>query len=127
MLSYPESRLGSVLFRPGRPDRYQPVVSLSVSFATSPEGCKQRGWHVANVWCKTKRSREAVEALALLLAVLQNSLAKVRVCFPALANPIQRIHFGRVPQKCCGPKRSRNGALVNSISRFPAIHTELAA
>src|ERR1022692_3499709 len=103
------------------------VVSEWVSFASSREGCKQRGWHGANVSCKTKRSTEAVEALALLLAVLQNSLAKVRVCFTALATPIQRIHFGRVPQKYYGPKRSTNGVLVNSISRFPAIHTELAA
>jgi hypothetical protein len=28
----------------------------------------------------------------------------VRVCFTALATPIQRIHFGRVPQKCYGLK-----------------------
>src|ERR1019366_3904935 len=53
---------------------------------------KQRGWHVANVWCKTKRSTEAVAALALLLAVLQNSLAEVRACFTALATPIQRFN-----------------------------------
>lgn len=52
--------------------------------------CKRRGWHVANVWCKTKRSRGAVEALALLLAALQISLAEVRVCFAAMANPIHR-------------------------------------
>src|ERR1022692_2306890 len=81
------------------------VVSEWVSFASSREACKQRGWHGANVSCKTKRSTEVVEALALLLAMLQNSLAKVRVCFTALATPIQRIHFGRVPAEVLQPEK----------------------
>jgi hypothetical protein len=55
---------------------------------------------------KTRRSTESVEALASLLPVLQNSLAKVRVRFTAMVNPFQRIRVGRVPQKCYDPKGS---------------------
>src|SRR5271157_1108543 len=57
---------------------------------------KQRAWHVANVWCKMKRSKGVVAALVLLLAVLQNSVARVLVMSfrpSALDCSGQRIHM----------------------------------
>ncbi len=78
---------------------------------------KQRAWHVANVWGKMKRSKEAVAAPVLLLAVLQNSILAV------LQNSIVELAGCRTPQRRwrkCGAGGATDMCRYRVVLRPPA-------